>query len=37
MTNEKQVTFTMEEFEDFLDYYSDFVLLWQHYNHKGRD
>lgn len=36
MTNEKQVTFTMEEFEDFLDYYSDFVLLWQHYNHKGR-
>lgn len=36
MANEKQVTFTTEEFEDFLDYYSDFVLLWQHYNHKGR-
>ena len=29
------VTFSQDDFQDFLDYYSDFVILWMHYNDQG--
>ena len=29
------ITFSNEDFQDFLDYYSDFVILWMQYNNQG--
>lgn len=29
------VTFSRDDFQDFLDYYPDFVILWMHYNDQG--
>lgn len=29
------VTFSQDDFQDFLDYYSDFVILWMYYNDQG--
>lgn len=29
------LTFAQDDFRDFLDYYSDFIILWMHYNDQG--